>query len=84
MKAGKLAAGCLLAVIDVYRHFISPLLGPCCRFQPSCSEYGRQAIARHGALKGSWLLLRRLSRCHPFSGRSGYDPVPEAEKADGG
>ncbi len=61
--------------IRLYRVTISPLLLGSCRYQPSCSHYGEEAIRRHGALKGSWLAVRRLSRCHPFGG-NGYDPVP--------
>jgi len=64
------------AVIQAYRWLISPLLGPNCRFYPSCSEYALEALDRHGALRGSWLAARRLLRCHPFH-PGGYDPVPE-------
>ena len=66
----------LLAVIGFYRHWISPLLGPRCRFIPSCSAYGLEAIARHGAARGSWLTLKRLLRCHPWT-PCGCDPVPD-------
>ena len=66
----------LLAVIGFYRQWISPLLGPRCRFIPSCSAYGLEAIARHGAARGSWLTLKRLLRCHPWT-PCGCDPVPD-------
>ncbi len=57
------------------RHCISPFTPPSCRFTPTCSQYAVEALRRHGPLRGSWLTLRRLSRCHPWGG-SGYDPVP--------
>jgi len=63
-----------LALIDVYRRFISPTMPRTCRFAPSCSEYAREAISRYGSLRGGWLALRRLSRCHPWH-EGGYDPV---------
>ena len=66
----------LLALIGFYRQWISPLLGPRCRFIPSCSAYGLEAISRHGPWRGSWLTLRRLLRCHPFT-PCGCDPVPD-------
>ena len=65
----------LIGLISGYRRFISPLLGPRCRFYPSCSAYALEAIRIHGAGRGSWLAVRRLSRCHPFH-RGGLDPVP--------
>jgi putative membrane protein insertion efficiency factor len=71
----------LKAPILAYRHVISPWLGPNCRFQPTCSAYALEAIEKHGALRGGWLTLRRLSKCHPISwlgGSYGYDPVPDA------
>ncbi|SBO43048.1 membrane protein insertion efficiency factor YidD [Cyanobium sp. NIES-981] len=66
----------LLELIGFYRRFLSPLLGPRCRFIPSCSAYGLEAIRRHGPWRGSWLTLRRLLRCHPFT-PCGCDPVPD-------
>lgn len=58
-----------------YKIAISPLLPPACRFYPTCSEYALEAITRYGVLRGSWLALRRLLRCHPFH-TGGFDPVP--------
>ncbi|MBG0826971.1 membrane protein insertion efficiency factor YidD [Planomonospora sp. ID67723] len=69
------AARTLMAPIRFYRTFVSPLLGPRCRFHPSCSAYGLEAIAVHGALRGTWLTIRRIGRCHPFH-PGGLDPVP--------
>jgi len=65
----------LVLVVRGYQLALSPWLGPACRFDPSCSEYAVQALERHGALRGSWLALRRIGRCHPLGG-FGYDPVP--------
>ncbi len=65
----------LVWLVTVYRRLVSPLLPPACRFHPSCSEYALGALRRHGALRGSWLALRRLARCHPFH-EGGIDPVP--------
>ncbi len=59
----------------MYQRAISPLLGPTCRYEPSCSEYARIAIEKHGVPRGMWMGLRRISRCHPFHA-GGYDPVP--------
>jgi uncharacterized protein len=69
----------LVGIITVYRRFISPVLGPRCRFYPSCSAYALEAIQTHGAGRGSWLAIRRLSRCHPFH-PGGLDPVPPARQ----
>jgi putative membrane protein insertion efficiency factor len=65
----------LLALIRAYQYALRPLLGANCRFYPSCSDYAREALEKHGALKGSWLALRRILRCHPYH-PGGYDPVP--------
>jgi putative membrane protein insertion efficiency factor len=75
----RIAVAVLRAPILAYRAMISPLLPQACRFSPSCSAYALEALSEHGPFKGSWLALRRLARCHPFTilgGRSGYDPVP--------
>jgi putative membrane protein insertion efficiency factor len=70
-----MTAKLLIGLIRGYQLFLSPMLGGSCRFVPSCSAYAREAVATHGAWRGSLLALRRLSRCHPL-GRSGFDPVP--------
>jgi putative membrane protein insertion efficiency factor len=62
-------------LIKCYQWIISPMLGPKCRFTPTCSHYGIEALKKHGPLKGLWLTLKRLSKCHPW-GSSGFDPVP--------
>ncbi|ERI09315.1 membrane protein insertion efficiency factor YidD [Aneurinibacillus aneurinilyticus] len=69
----------LIFIIRFYQRFISPLLPPSCRFYPSCSHYGLEAIQRFGALKGGWLTVKRLLKCHPFH-PGGIDPVPEKKK----
>ena len=66
----------LVLPIRFYQIVISPLLGPSCRFTPTCSEYARQALVKHGPVKGLWLAVKRILRCHPWGG-SGYDPVPD-------
>lgn len=63
-----------ILLIVFYQKFISPIKKPSCRFIPSCSEYSKQAIEKYGVLKGLWLSIRRVLRCHPFS-RGGYDPL---------
>ena len=71
----RLLSWLLVLPIRFYQLCISPMLGPSCRFTPTCSEYARQAIMKHGPFKGLYLAVRRLLRCHPWGG-SGYDPVP--------
>jgi putative membrane protein insertion efficiency factor len=71
------AAWLLVALISGYRRFVSPLLAPRCRFAPSCSAYALEAVREHGALRGTWLAIRRVGRCHPFN-PGGFDPVPPA------
>ena len=64
-----------LFIIRIYQKYISPAFPPSCRFTPSCSYYGYEAIEKHGFLKGGWMALKRIGRCHPFH-PGGYDPVP--------
>lgn len=71
----RVAARAVVVVIRAYQLVISPLLGPSCRFMPSCSHYAVEAVETHGALRGSILALRRIGRCHPFH-PGGFDPVP--------
>ncbi len=66
----------LMAAVRFYRRFISPLKKSCCRFYPTCSQYALEALEKYGALKGSWLAIRRILRCHPFNKGDYYDPVP--------
>jgi len=79
--AGRGAAGpvalALVGAVRLYRLLLSPVLGPSCRFSPSCSAYAAEALTTHGAAAGSLLALRRIARCHPWGGQ-GYDPVPES------
>jgi uncharacterized protein len=81
MKLAQIPSRTLIVVIGFYRRFISPLMGPHCRFVPSCSEYAVMALERHGLMRGSYLAARRLLRCHPFH-PGGFDPVPSAGKGD--
>jgi uncharacterized protein len=71
----KIAGSFLILLIRVYQRVISPLTPATCRYTPTCSEYGIQAIKKHGIFKGSWITIKRLSSCHPWGGK-GYDPVP--------
>ncbi|HVU61892.1 MAG TPA: membrane protein insertion efficiency factor YidD [Mycobacteriales bacterium] len=74
-----LAATVLVGLLRGYQRFISPLFGPHCRFYPSCSSYAATALTEHGVLRGGWLALRRLGRCHPWH-PGGVDPVPESTR----
>ncbi|MBA2291495.1 MAG: membrane protein insertion efficiency factor YidD [Gemmatimonadales bacterium] len=74
-NVARVPARFLALVIRGYQRFISPALPPACRFSPTCSQYALEAITRHGALRGAWLGLRRIARCHPWN-PGGYDPVP--------
>jgi len=71
----KLLSKFFILLIRIYQYTISPLLPPTCRFTPSCSVYGVEAIKKHGPFKGGWLTINRILRCNPWGG-SGYDPVP--------
>ena len=71
----------LIGLLKAYRAVISPLYGQVCRYHPSCSAYALEAVTEHGALRGSWLALRRLLRCHPWAA-GGYDPVPARREVD--
>jgi len=76
------AARALAGLVRGYQYLVSPLIAPHCRFYPTCSHYALEALAAHGALRGAWLTLRRLARCHPLGGR-GYDPVPPPSDSPG-
>jgi putative membrane protein insertion efficiency factor len=71
----KLPGKVLLVIISIYKGAISPLLPSSCRYTPTCSEYGKHAIEKYGAMKGGWLTMKRVARCNPWGGH-GYDPVP--------
>ena len=86
MRAGLRRLGIVIvsAPIRAYRAVISPLMPHVCRFTPSCSRYALEALERHGPVKGLWLSVKRLSRCHPVTwlgGSSGFDPVPHSPKS---
>ncbi|MDA1008359.1 MAG: membrane protein insertion efficiency factor YidD [Planctomycetota bacterium] len=76
MQGKSLLARMFLKMIRLYQRWLSPMIGHWCRFSPTCSRYGAEAIARHGACKGGWLTIRRLARCTPWGGQ-GFDPVPK-------
>ena len=72
----------LRVLVRAYQYLVSPLLGPRCRYLPSCSSYALEALDVHGPWRGSWYALRRIARCHPWGG-TGYDPVPAAKDVAG-
>ncbi|MGN6474704.1 MAG: membrane protein insertion efficiency factor YidD [Mycobacteriales bacterium] len=74
------AASVLIGLLHAYQRWVSPLFMPHCRYYPSCSSYAVTAVSRHGALRGGWLAMRRLSRCHPWHA-GGVDPVPDSSNA---
>jgi len=74
-RVDRVLAALVLACLRAYKLLISPLFTGCCRFQPSCADYMAEAVCTHGSVRGSWLGLRRLSRCRPLGGH-GFDPVP--------
>lgn len=78
LSLSNVPATLLKGAIKLYQLVISPMLGPRCRYLPTCSEYAVEAIDRHGPVTGSWLAIKRIARCHPWGG-SGLDPVPENE-----
>ena len=78
----KIFSKIFIGIIKFYQNFFAYFLGGSCRFTPSCSNYGIEAIKEHGALSGSWLTVKRICRCQPFGG-SGYDPVPKKDVKTG-
>ena len=74
-RPSRLLARFLMFLLEAYRRVVSPLLGPACRFEPSCSRFASEAIAKHGAWRGVWLAMCRVLRCHPLH-PGGLDPVP--------
>ena len=71
----KLPANLLILLIKIYQYTLSPFIGRNCRYTPTCSNYGIEAIRKYGAIKGGWLTIKRIASCNPWGG-SGYDPVP--------
>jgi putative membrane protein insertion efficiency factor len=78
MRHNAVCGALAIAVIRFYRYFVSPLIPPSCRFQPTCSAYMIEAIEKHGAYKGLWLGIKRIGKCHPGH-PGGHDPVPDYE-----
>ena len=74
-KITRLPANLLILLIRIYQVTLSPFIGRCCRYTPTCSNYGIEAIKKYGAIKGGWLTFKRILSCNPWGG-SGYDPVP--------
>lgn len=70
-----------IGIIRFYQKFISPMTPPTCRFHPSCSQYGLESFQKHGALKGFWLTIKRILKCHPFH-PGGFDPVPDKKEKE--
>ncbi len=71
----KIVSAFFILIIRLYQFLLSPILGASCRFTPTCSQYGLEAIRKHGPFKGGWFTLKRIGRCHPW-GKHGHDPVP--------
>ncbi len=84
MTGGSIGPGAVVLRLLVrgYQLFVSPVLGPRCRYHPTCSAYAMEALAVHGAARGGWLAIRRILRCHPWGG-FGHDPVPERGRGRG-
>jgi putative membrane protein insertion efficiency factor len=80
--AGRVATAAVLGVLAAYKSLFSPLFAGSCRFEPSCSDYMSQAVRTHGAMRGTWLGMKRLARCRPFGGY-GVDPCPPADHTRG-
>jgi uncharacterized protein len=70
-----LLGGLFVVLIKLYQYLLSPIMGAQCRYTPTCSQYGIEAIKKHGSFKGGWLTLKRIARCNPWGGH-GHDPVP--------
>lgn len=70
-----IAQGVVIGLIKLYQYLLSPILGASCRYTPTCSQYGIEAVKKYGAIKGGWLTLKRIARCNPWGGH-GHDPVP--------